>query len=250
VISLFEGKLERIRADALKPVLNAHVETLCRETDLPGQAPARMVPNFPTVPPSYGDTPVGLPMVPMCLTFPAFLGSLRWQAFGVSLVRSAVPQDAKGMGEAIAEAWKVGYAGLFPPAQLGKAVQRRRDMWFGLINSPPLGGTLLVVEDGGTVVGFIHFGPATENGQLGEVYGLYVHPSSWGTGGAQALMGEAVESLSGSFNRAVLWTHSGADRARRFYAKSEWTTTGNERSETLWDGLVYPAVEYERVLKS
>jgi len=153
------------------------------------------------------------------------------------------------MGEAIAEAWQVGYAGLFPPAQLSKAVQRRRDMWFVLINSPPLGGTLFVVEDSGTVVGFIHFGPAEENDQVGEVYGLYVHPSSWGTGSAHALMGEAVASLSGSFNRAVLGTHSGADRTRRFYTKSEWKTTGKERTETLWDSLVYPAVEYERVLK-
>ena len=37
MIPLFKGKLEGIRADALKPVLDVHVETLCRETDLPGQ---------------------------------------------------------------------------------------------------------------------------------------------------------------------------------------------------------------------
>ena len=49
---------------------------------------------------------------------------------------------------------------------------------------------MLVAEVGGEVVGFIHFGPSTENEEVGEVYGLYVHPSSWGTGAAQALNGQ------------------------------------------------------------
>ncbi len=94
---------------------------------------------------------------------------------------------------------------------------------------------MLVSEQAGLVVGFIHFGPAATNSQMGEVYGLYVHPTFWGEGSAQALMDEAIQSMSKSFPSAVLWTHIGAARARRFYTKSGWFETGMQRQETLWD---------------
>ena len=166
----------------------------------------------------------------------------------MSVVRPALPGDAEGIGEAHAEAWRIGYGGLFAADELGAAVEVRRGMWSGLVGDQVLAGTLLVSEDGGMVSGFVHFGPRAEDDQHGEVYGLYVHPSWWGTGSAQALMDEAVASLTASFDVAVLWTHFAAARARRFYATSDWTETGNQRRETTWDGLEYPAVEYQRIL--
>jgi GNAT superfamily N-acetyltransferase len=168
----------------------------------------------------------------------------------VPIVRDATPDDAESIGEAHAEAWRIGYDELFPRALLEAAVDLRRRMWVGLVGDPALGGTLLVAEEAGAVVGFIHFGPASGNDEIGEVYGLYVLASSWGTGSAQALMDRAVASLAEAFTSAVLWTHTEAERARRFYAKSGWTETGNHRQETTWDGLAFPAVEYERVLVS
>jgi GNAT superfamily N-acetyltransferase len=164
------------------------------------------------------------------------------------IVRDATPDDAERIGEAQAEAWRVGYDELFPPALLEAAVDLRRRMWVGFVGVPALGRTLLVAEEAGEVVGFIHFGPASGNDENGEVYGLNVHPSSWGKGSAQALMERAVASLAESFTLAILWTHAEAERARRFYAKSRWTETGNHRQETLWDGLNLPAVEYQRIL--
>jgi GNAT superfamily N-acetyltransferase len=166
----------------------------------------------------------------------------------VPIIRDADPDDGEGIGEAHAEAWRLGYGELFPADQLDPAVEIRRRMWAGLVGDPALGGTLLVAELDEQVVGFIHFGPASENDPAGEVYGLYVHPSSWGTGAAQALMAAAVASLAESFNRAILWTHAGAGRARSFYTKTAWTVTGSQRVETTWDGLVFPAVEYERMI--
>jgi GNAT superfamily N-acetyltransferase len=168
----------------------------------------------------------------------------------VPIVRDATPDDAESIGEAHAEAWRIGYDELFPPALLEAAVDLRRRMWIGLVGNPALGGTLLVAEEARAVVGFIHFGPASSNEEIGEIYGLYVLPFSWGTGSAQALMDRAVASLAESFTSAILWTHTEAERARRFYAKSRWTETGLHRQETTWDGLTFPAVEYERVLVS
>lgn len=168
----------------------------------------------------------------------------------MQIVLDARPEDAECIGEPHAEAWRLGYDELFSPPVSEAAVDLRRRMWVALVGDPGLGGTLLVAQDAGQVVGFIHFGPASGNHEIGEVYGLYVLPSSWGTGSAQALMDRAVASLAESFTLAILWTHTEAARARRFYAKSHWTETGNHSQETTWDGLVFPAVEYERVLVS
>ncbi len=169
-------------------------------------------------------------------------------ALRMTIVRDAVPADARPIGDAHAEAWRLGYEGLFPDDQLAAAVDVRRDMWVGLVGDPALGWTLLVAEENGRVVGFVQFGAASEKTEVGEIFGLYADPSAWGTGSAQALMDRAVVSLAESFNRAILWTHAGAARARRFYTKTGWTETGNQRQETTRDGVAYPAIEYERVL--
>ena len=150
-----------------------------------------------------------------------------------------------------AEAWRIGYEGLFPAAQLASAVDLRRRMWDGRVENPVLGGALFVAEEEQSeVVGFVHFGPNEQREQLGEIYGFFVHPSWWGTGIAQALMERATSSMAGNFGTAILWTHARAGRARRFYGKSGWTETGCQRDVSQWDGLRYPAVEYTRVLSS
>jgi GNAT superfamily N-acetyltransferase len=168
---------------------------------------------------------------------------------GVRAVREAILVDAPGIGKSHAESWRLGYQGLFPSDVLDAAAERRREMWradaFGFTN-----GVLLVGEEAGEITGFIHFGIAGSENGVGEVYGLYVHPAYWGSGTAQALMNQAVGSLTDSFTKAILWTHAGAGRARSFYRKSGWSETGRERQESLWDGLSYPAVQHGRALTS
>jgi GNAT superfamily N-acetyltransferase len=109
-------------------------------------------------------------------------------------------------------------------------------------------GTLLVAEQNERISGFVHFGPEESDVALAEIYGLYVHPAYWGSGSAQALMGQALHLLADSFPTSVLWTHAEAVRARRFYSKSGWSETGSEHQATLWDGISYPAVQYGRAL--
>ena len=155
--------------------------------------------------------------------------------------------DAPGIGKTHAESWRQGYQGLFPPDTLDAAAGRRLEIWtadaFGFKD-----GTLLVAEEAGDISGFIHFGIAGSGNGIGEVYGLYVHPAYWGSGTAQALMHQAVESLTEKFAEPILWTHAGAGRARSFYRKSGWSETGGQHQESLWDGVSYPAVQYGRTL--
>jgi hypothetical protein len=69
----------------------------------------------------------------------------------VPVVRDATPDDAQSIGEAHAEAWRIGYEHLFPPTLLEPAVDLRLRMWVGLVGDQGLGGTLLVAEETGDV---------------------------------------------------------------------------------------------------
>ena len=167
----------------------------------------------------------------------------------MSIVRDATPYDAESIGEAHAEAWRIGYDELFPRAMLEAAVDVRRHMWVGLVGDPALGGTLLVAEEPERSLASSTSAQLRETTRSVRSMGfMFFRPR--GGGSAQALMDRAVASLAESFTLAILWTHTEAERARRFYAKSRWTETGNHRRETTWDGLAFPAVEYERVLVS
>ena len=85
------------------------------------------------------------------------------------IVHDATPDDAESIGEAHAEAWRIGYDELFPvpccyfPCPVGR---RRGSRYVGRSRRcPALGGTLLAASP--RVLGFIHFGPASGNDEIG-----------------------------------------------------------------------------------
>ena len=164
-------------------------------------------------------------------------------------VRKATPEDAATIGEVHAESWWVGFADRFAPEELALATNRRRGMWEGAFAHAgfPI-TTLLVAEDKGSIIGFLHFGPATDGSGDREVYALYLHPRAWGGGAARLLMDVTLSQLGAEgFDRAILWTY-GEGRAASFYNKFGWHLTGRQRDEDLGDGLHGRVVEYEHVL--
>ena len=86
------------------------------------------------------------------------------------------------------------------------------------------------------VVGFGYVGPERGDGaasgtRRGEVYAFYVHPTAWGSGAAAATMARCTEFLRDhGFTEAMLWVLRDNPRARRFYEKVGWSTTGEESS--------------------
>lgn len=161
-------------------------------------------------------------------------------------VRRAERRDAAAIGEAHAEAWRVGYANLFSASSLEALVAERRTRWTGLLAEGHLDGDLIVAEDAdGVVVGFIHVGPAHDEEYHGGVYGLYVQPGAWGSGVAAALLTEGTSCLLDRRHRLLhLWAHRDAERARRFYEKHGWTLTGRTMDHDLGDLAPSPLVEY------
>jgi GNAT superfamily N-acetyltransferase len=166
----------------------------------------------------------------------------------VVIVRQARVDDGGAVGEAHAEAWRIGFADLFEPGFLGEAVRDRRERWVSWLAGGLPGGTqVLVAEVDRQVVGFVHIGRRDADADVGEVFALYVHPDHWGTGAARSLLDEAVQRLrADGLVRVVLWTHVGAARARRFYEDQGWSATGRTARSDLGAGRPSPLVEYAR----
>jgi ribosomal protein S18 acetylase RimI-like enzyme len=170
-------------------------------------------------------------------------------------VRSAVQTDAGAIGETHAAAWTAAYGHIFEASFLTRAADGRRVGWRqslpGLLVAPNF---VLVAECDGLVVGFAHSGPEPANPAAGEIFGFYVHPSRWGLGIAAHLMTDACSVLAHDRTEVVLWTFRDAGRARRFYEKADFRTTGRTRAESLSDwtsgaSVERPAVEYRKPLR-
>jgi GNAT superfamily N-acetyltransferase len=82
---------------------------------------------------------------------------------------------------------------------------------------------------------------------MGELYAIYVRPSSWGTGAGRALIERAETSLRESgFPHAVLWVLKGNTRAERFYRAAGWTQEG--KKSDIFQGAPVIELRYRKQL--
>ena len=149
-------------------------------------------------------------------------------------VRAAVPDDAEGIAAVHVAAWQAAYAHVFPRERLARLdASRRAEHWREGIRS---GWQVLVAGD---VAGFVSYGPAREVPDAGEIYAIYVHPESWGTGTGRALMAAAVERLrEDGFPEAILWVLEDNPRARRFYEAAGWALDGATKEDEFLETSV------------
>jgi len=161
-------------------------------------------------------------------------------------VRDADIDDADAIATAHIDGWRAGYRGVVPDEYLDaeEFASSRRDRWRSWTWQQIPESRLFVVSLQGRVVGFGHAGPehvvahgiespdsepGNEDGTRGEIYGFYLHPTAWGSGGAGALMSRCEEFLRDEgFASATLWVLRDNPRARAFYEKAGWLATGKE----------------------
>jgi GNAT superfamily N-acetyltransferase len=167
----------------------------------------------------------------------------------------------------------VGYRGLFPDEYLDadEFETARVERWRAW-TWPDFGGLtaqLFVVQLSGRVAGFGHAGPErvapacdqsglslgpTLSDARGEVYGFYLHPDAWGSGAASPLMHTCESHLADhGYNEAVLWVLRDNPRARAFYERAGWRSTGDESDwpgpqSISGPGVTVPEVQYARRL--
>ena len=116
------------------------------------------------------------------------------------------------------------------------SLDKRTRGWVAQIEaSHESGRGVIVAERGGSLVGFVAFGPAEgEAGdlKLGEVYSIYLDSAYWGRGYGRSLFQAATDALRrAGFNEAVLWVLETNERARRFYEKAGWKADGQTKAE-------------------
>ena len=113
-----------------------------------------------------------------------------------------------------------------PPAGDDRGLRRGRD---GLARTPQAGSATFAAVANDLIVGFATVGASASEDGAGEIYAIYVHPTSWGHGAGRALLERSEASLrQAGFERALLWVLDGNVRAERFYRAAGWEQDGEK----------------------
>ncbi|MEU4573430.1 MULTISPECIES: GNAT family N-acetyltransferase [Nonomuraea] len=171
-------------------------------------------------------------------------------------VRQATPADAEAIAGIHVRSWQAAYRGLMPQDHLdGLDPAARLPRWRRLLGETawPRSG-ILVAEDDGGVTGFTGFGPARDPDQdpasVAEITTLYLAPEAWGRGIGGALLGTAVDALTGAgYGLATLWVLDTNARARRFYEALGWRGDGTVKPDDL-RGFPLTEVRYALALRT
>ncbi len=154
-------------------------------------------------------------------------------------VRAARLEDAPAIAAVHVASWRQAYRGMLPEAHLESLSTLEKEATTrNLLRTPPSPRHRLIVLDrGGQILGFAATGPALEDSSeaLGEIFGIYLHPSIWGCGFGRLLMAQAQATLGeDGFQEAILWVLERNTRARKFYDAGAWKEVGEPR--TQWHG--------------
>lgn len=168
-------------------------------------------------------------------------------------IRPASAADAAAVSAVQRASWLAAYRDIIELAILDRAVPpddgaRVRQTF----RTRPWQRMVVAVDDspggGDPVIGYAIYGPeldvlgapwphpvsqAGAEGQVGELYALYVDPGWWSTGTGRALIARVLDGLV-SYPVVTLWVLEQNLRARRFYARAGFAPDG---AENVLDGL-------------
>jgi GNAT superfamily N-acetyltransferase len=182
------------------------------------------------------------------------------------MIRSASPADAAEISGVQRDSWLAAYQGIIAheiidrvTAPDGGARVRQvfrlrpwQRMVVAVAQDP--------VDEPG-IVGYASFGPeldvfapwphpvspAGQQGQVGELYALYVHPAWWSTGTGRALMDHVLAKVSrAGYPDVMLWVLERNARARRFYERAGFRPDGASHVLDGLGGVV--EIRYRRAL--
>ena len=183
------------------------------------------------------------------------------------VIRSASPADAAQIAAVRRESWLAAYQGIFGRQVIdrvtapdgGARIRQsfRIRPWQRMIaavgvRSPQATGRAPghagapgpagPREPEPAIVGYASFGPeqdvleapwphpltaAGADGQVAELYALYVHPDWWSTGTGRALMDRSLARVAAAgYTSITLWVLQDNARARRFYGRAGFAADG------------------------
>ena len=166
------------------------------------------------------------------------------------VIRSASAADATQIAAVMRESWLAAYDGIIAPALLDQATAPdggarirqsfRLRPWQRMIAAVARGQA--PADDPAGIVGYASFGPERDvldtpwpypltpggsDGQVAELYALYVHPAWWSTGTGRALMDHVLAKVcAAGYACITLWVLEANARARRFYQQAGFAPDG------------------------
>jgi GNAT superfamily N-acetyltransferase len=170
----------------------------------------------------------------------------------VVLIRSASAADAPAVGVVQRESWLAAYEAIIGratiervlPADGGERVRQTFETrpWQRMVVAVAEAAERPAESATSGIVGYASFGPehdvlgaewpsprtaAGQQGEVAELYALYVHPTWWSTGTGQALMDQVLAETAGTgYQQITLWVLRDNDRARRFYERAGFAPDG------------------------
>ena len=166
------------------------------------------------------------------------------------IIRSASAADAVQIAAVMRDSWFAAYDGIIATPIIdrvtapdnGARVRQsfRTRPWQRMIAAVAAGEARGEADTG--IVGYASFGPERDvlgapwphpltpegsEGQVAELYALYVHPAWWSTGTGRALMDEALAKVrAAGYACITLWVLEANARARRFYRRAGFAPDG------------------------
>jgi ribosomal protein S18 acetylase RimI-like enzyme len=145
--------------------------------------------------------------------------------------------------------WHAGYREIVAPEHLAQLPVERWRHEIGVGLKRPVGDAFTyAAEINGRFAGYCYVAAPSRESDLGpdaaELVAMYVDPDHWRRGAGDALMGAAMERLSGlPYTDAILWTFKENARAIAFYKRHGWRADGTEK---LHSRTGEPAARYRR----
>jgi GNAT superfamily N-acetyltransferase len=173
----------------------------------------------------------------------------------VVVIRSAAPADAAQIAAVMRDSWFAAYDGIIAPAIIDRATKpdggarirqsfriRPWQRMIAAVAREPHRRTDVAGAVPSGIVGYASYGPerdvlgmpwphpltpAGSDGQVAELYALYVHPAWWSTGTGRALMEQVLAKVhAAGYACITLWVLEANARARRFYHRAGFTPDG------------------------
>ncbi|HXQ58545.1 MAG TPA: GNAT family N-acetyltransferase [Acidimicrobiales bacterium] len=166
-------------------------------------------------------------------------------------IRRATNADALAIATVHVRSWQSAYRGLLPQLYLDELDPiTGAEQWREVLGATdwPTTGTLVLIDEPGTVTGFAHLGPTGDDDDdpatVGELRTLYLDPLVWRGGGGSLLL-HAVEEQMGDagFRVATAWTLENNAPARAFYERNGWRPDGATKFHD-WGAFLATDVRY------
>ena len=147
------------------------------------------------------------------------------------VVRLAERDLAPDLARVQLDASVAAYGRIFPPEAPTPTIDEVTAQWEQRLGADwGYGQRAFVAHDADVVVGVVLAGPDPIQRHVGHLARLYVTPDRWERGIGTVLYFAATDHLrAAGFQDATLWVLEHNDRARRWYERLGWRSTGERK---------------------